>query len=267
MLSGALYRQSYTPTTGVGVGNYEDGSVAIVRNVFGRGQTLLIGTMPGYAYHVQRDEGTRRFFQALMAWSGRKPILETPLNQEIIARLWASDRDVFLWLVNQTRGRQRVPVRFDPDQIRVSRAHPVRGGEAAVRDNTSRQSARDGTRWSTHCMTQRNEGEIPAGPDQAIRRSPGQEVIPSGILIIGKSWTPVMRKTVFFLRHIEMKRPMRYNSITLRNRIRVKCAEPGTGYVRAGFSAIPPIPPGRPSVHGGADGDFPCSRTGSLIPR
>ena len=120
----------------MGVGNYEDGSVAIVRNVFGRGQTLLIGTMPGYAYHVQRDEGTRRFFQALMAWSGRKPILETPLNQEIIARLWASDRDVFLWLVNQTRGRQRVLVRFDPDQIRVSQAHPVRGGEAAVRDNT-----------------------------------------------------------------------------------------------------------------------------------
>ena len=136
VLAGALYRQSYTTTGGYAAGTFEDGSVAVVRNAFGKGHAMLIGTMPGYAYHVRPDEGTRRFFQALLPWCGRQQILETPFNQGIIARLWANEQDVFLWLINQGRGRQRVTVRFDPRQISVTEARPLRGAEAVVKNNT-----------------------------------------------------------------------------------------------------------------------------------
>ncbi len=135
VMNGALYRQSYTLTAGSAAGTYEDGSVAIVRNSFGKGRTLLIGTMPGYGYHVKPEEGTRRFFQSLLPVCGKKPVLEIPINQGIIPRLWANGEDVFLWLVNQGRGDQRVYVRFDGDRLRVTGAKAVRGEEAQVRDN------------------------------------------------------------------------------------------------------------------------------------
>jgi beta-galactosidase len=53
-LWGGIFLQAYTPTSGTAVGWYEDGQVAAVENRYGKGRTLLIGTMVG-AGHVAHD--------------------------------------------------------------------------------------------------------------------------------------------------------------------------------------------------------------------
>jgi beta-galactosidase len=101
-IRGAVYRQSYTPTSGKTIGKYEDDRIAIVDNSFGEGQTRLIGTFPGYAYNRTQDKETKQFFANLLKWSGKTQHIRSS-DSRIIARLQTNGDSIFLWIVNSAR--------------------------------------------------------------------------------------------------------------------------------------------------------------------
>jgi beta-galactosidase len=80
-------------------GSYPDGRVAAVDNVFGKGKTRLIGTVPSYAYHRNRDAATKVFYASLLDWAGVTQHVRCSESQ-MVARLHAGDGGVYLWAVN-----------------------------------------------------------------------------------------------------------------------------------------------------------------------
>jgi beta-galactosidase len=99
---GSLYLQSYQLTTGKPVAFFEDGKLAVVDNVFGKGKTRLVGSFPGYAYSKDPDEGTRQFFGGLVSWAGMKQHITTN-DERIVARLQTDNQDIYLWVSNVAR--------------------------------------------------------------------------------------------------------------------------------------------------------------------
>ena len=73
---GGLYLQSYAPITGKAVGWYDDGRVAAVENSYGKGKTLLIGTMPGRGYTVHDGDRCGELYRKLFAFGGGTPLIE-----------------------------------------------------------------------------------------------------------------------------------------------------------------------------------------------
>jgi beta-galactosidase len=130
---GGIYLQSYEPTTGRAVGWYDDGRIAAVKNSFGEGKTLLIGTMPGRGYTVHSGEGCAEFFRTIFALCGRDQFVKTS-DDRIRARIHDGDGGTYLWIAN--------PKRFDiPVLVTVSDRWHVRsirtlwGAEAEKKGN------------------------------------------------------------------------------------------------------------------------------------
>ena len=99
---GGVYLQSYRTTTGRVAGRFEDGRIAVVDNVFGKGRTRLVGTFPGYGYAENPDDDTKRFFADLLPWAGETQHV-TSSDSRIIVRVQANPRSTYLWAVNSQR--------------------------------------------------------------------------------------------------------------------------------------------------------------------
>ena len=84
VLRGVRYWETYEPTMRMGgmrgmstslaslasgevLGRHQDGSAGIVRNHYGKGTALIIGSLVGGAYHQSRDLNLRRFLSAYVA--------------------------------------------------------------------------------------------------------------------------------------------------------------------------------------------------------
>lgn len=134
-VKGGIYRQVYKPTTGEVWGTCDDG-VAIVKNAYGKGYGMVIGTMPGYAYRTAPDEQTRRFYASLLEEAGKKPLLSVPNNTGIIARICADKEITVLWVVNTTGMAQRVRVYMDKETFCFNEAQPYRGKVCSVYGNS-----------------------------------------------------------------------------------------------------------------------------------
>ena len=134
-VGGGVFRQSYQAEGGVIAGIYADGDGAVVEHDFGKGRVRLIGTMPGYSYHIAPDEQTRRFFASHLAFADVEPYVSTPLNTGIVVRVWADESRVFAWIVNTTEGDQVARVEFDPSAFEFDGVRVLRGGAAKVRGN------------------------------------------------------------------------------------------------------------------------------------
>jgi beta-galactosidase len=106
---GGLFLQAYTPTSGTPVGWYEDGQVAAVENQFGRGRTLLIGSMPGAGHFAHPGDGATpplaaAFFAGLLrCGSQAQPQHVVCSDRRVKARLHAGEGGVYLWVANPTR--------------------------------------------------------------------------------------------------------------------------------------------------------------------
>lgn len=102
---GGVLLQAYTPTTGSAVGHYADGRIAAVENMFGKGRTLILGTMPGAGFFTHTDDApTAVFFASLLP----EPQHVTSTDERIKARLHAGSGGLYLWVANPTR--QDIPV-------------------------------------------------------------------------------------------------------------------------------------------------------------
>jgi beta-galactosidase len=114
-LWGGVYLQAYEPTTGTPVGWYEDGQVAAVENRYGKGRTLLVGTMAGAGHFAHPgDQDTpplsAPFFASLLAFDAPQAQHVTCSDPRVKARLHAGEGGVYLWVANPTR--QPVTVRL-----------------------------------------------------------------------------------------------------------------------------------------------------------
>ena len=130
---GGLYLQSYEPTSGEAVGWYKDGRVAAVRNTFGKGRTLLVGTMPGRGYTAHDGEGCGAFFRRVFEFSGKQQLVERT-DARIRVRVHDGAGGTYLWVANPKR--QDIPVRITVNGWRFSRTSTLRGADGRVSGNT-----------------------------------------------------------------------------------------------------------------------------------
>lgn len=107
-----VYRQAYALTGGRAEGFYENGEIAAVSNQYGKGRSLLIGSMPGYGYQHHAEEGARRWFASLLRTAGVTPEAETPYNRDVTVRLWKNGDVTYAWIFNFAETGQEVEVRF-----------------------------------------------------------------------------------------------------------------------------------------------------------
>ncbi len=134
IINGSLIRQSYKPTTGTVLGRFTDGTAAVIGNAYGKGKALVIGTMPGFAYLRNKDGESRKWFVNLMEFAGKEPHLSVPYNTGVIARVNASEKGVFLWVLNVSSCDQRIKVYLNDDEFAVKGAISMLGEDPGVID-------------------------------------------------------------------------------------------------------------------------------------
>jgi beta-galactosidase len=127
-LPGGVFRQSYIPTGGKKAGHYDDGQCAVVENTYGAGKTRLIGSMAGYGYKRDPKDEYRRYFAGALVFAGVLPVVSTPYNTGLVARIWTVGSDVFLWCINTRPDAQHVLAAPDPERFDFKTVEPLRGG-------------------------------------------------------------------------------------------------------------------------------------------
>ncbi|MCC7368306.1 MAG: beta-galactosidase [Chloroflexi bacterium] len=128
-ISGGVFLQAYTPSSGVAVGHYEDGQVAAVEHTFGNGKTLLLGTMAGAGFFAHADDaGSARFFAGLLG--GQQAV--TSSDARIKARLHAGSGGLYLWVANPTREPVSVSLSIRDSVGEFASARTLWGAAAAV---------------------------------------------------------------------------------------------------------------------------------------
>jgi beta-galactosidase len=100
-IHGGIYTQTYKTTTGRIVGWFKDGREMAVENAFGKGKTLLVGTIPGAGYYKHQSEATRAFFLDLLSWAGRQQLVTTG-SPTLMGRLHSGAGGTTLWLINNS---------------------------------------------------------------------------------------------------------------------------------------------------------------------
>jgi beta-galactosidase len=108
-LAASLYRQVYAIEGGAPMGTHEDGRIAMVSNAYGRGQTLLVGGMAGFAYQRQPEEASRLWFRSLLPWAGLAPRVKRATDGFQV-RLWEGGDHRYLWILNPSRESREVEV-------------------------------------------------------------------------------------------------------------------------------------------------------------
>jgi beta-galactosidase len=136
---GGIFLQAYEPTTGMPSGWYEDGQVAAVDNIYGKGRTRLIGTMTGFG-HGSHDNGplpalSTPFFARLLAWAGQGQHAQSS-DPRIKARLHNGDGGVYLWVANPTRQPVPVQISLGSQWGPFEQAISLWGGEASCNGRT-----------------------------------------------------------------------------------------------------------------------------------
>jgi beta-galactosidase len=132
---GGIFLQAYEPTTGTATGWYEDGRVAAVENCFGRGRTMLVGTMAGAGYAAHPEDRSPAFFAGVLAWAGKAQHVVSS-DARIKARLHNGSGGTSLWVANPVR--KPLPVRLTLSQKwgPFTSCHSLWGAEATLDGRT-----------------------------------------------------------------------------------------------------------------------------------
>jgi beta-galactosidase len=132
---GGIFMQAYEPAHGTPVGWYEDGQVAAVENRFGRGRTLLIGTMTGAGHFAHPGSGANLgpgtpFFANLLSFGGQAQHVRSS-DARIKARLHSGSGGTYLWAANPTREALPVRLELGPQWGPFSAARTLWGAQAS----------------------------------------------------------------------------------------------------------------------------------------
>ena len=110
-----VYRQAYELTGGRAEGYYRNGETAAVSHAYGKGRTLIVGSMTGYGYQHHADEVSRRWFASLVRFAKKVPTASLPYNKDVTIRLWEHEEKRYAWILNFADMEQTVEVQFaDP---------------------------------------------------------------------------------------------------------------------------------------------------------
>ena len=103
--------QVYEPTSGDVCGRFGDERAAVVRNTWGKGMTLLIGSHPAEAYMRAPTDSSRRFFKRAIEELGIKQRLLVD-DLSVKARVQKDERSgkTFLWVLNSAETQKHVRV-------------------------------------------------------------------------------------------------------------------------------------------------------------
>jgi len=104
---GAEYLQSYRLNGGVAFCHDDSGRIIGVRNQYGKGETILLGTCPSKGYHDHHGESPAALIPVLARTLGMEPHVEQDNNQVRI-RLHKLDDALFIWIINPSTVRQEV---------------------------------------------------------------------------------------------------------------------------------------------------------------
>jgi beta-galactosidase len=136
---GGVFMQAYAPTAGQAVDWYEDGRVAAVTHDYGKGRTLLLGTMAGYGYeaHVHKtdEKGASGFWRWLLAWARVAQHVRSS-DPRVVARLHAGDGGTYLWVANPERLVLPVTLTLGEAWGPFDRCRTLWGAEAQVEGRT-----------------------------------------------------------------------------------------------------------------------------------
>jgi beta-galactosidase len=132
---GGLFLQAYEPTGASPRGSYDDGRIAAASNVFGKGRTLLIGSMCGAGYAGHPDNRSPALFAEILRFADKEQHVQCD-EARVKARLHNGAGGVYLWVANPTR--QPLPARltFGSRHGPFSSARPLRGPEAEIDGRT-----------------------------------------------------------------------------------------------------------------------------------
>ena len=83
---------------------------AAVENTFGKGKTLLVGTMIGAGVAAHPQDESPNFFRRVLALGGKQQHVISS-DRRIKARLHDGEGGTYLWVANPTR--QAIPVRLE----------------------------------------------------------------------------------------------------------------------------------------------------------
>jgi len=131
---GGLFLQIYEPTTGNVVGYYEDGRVAAVDNIFGKGKTRLIGTMIGAGYHSHPKDRDTKFFADLLDFAGKQQYVKCS-DSRVKARLHDGAGGTYLWVANPDRNPIPVELRLGDMWEPFSSCYSLWGSKTEVNGN------------------------------------------------------------------------------------------------------------------------------------
>ena len=113
VLRGVRYWETYEPTTGEVIGHHRDGSAGIIRNHYGKGTALIIGTLVGGEYHTSRDRNLRQFLSATI--SSEVAVENVTAQASFAARLVHCREKDILFLLNCGQSPEAPVVRLEKE--------------------------------------------------------------------------------------------------------------------------------------------------------
>ena len=112
-IPGGYFRQSYEAAGADVLGEYPDGEAAVLRNKYGEGETLLIGTFPSAGYQRTSSQLCRLLLNKLVALAGAAPPSILSGSDKVNYRLCEDGPDKYVWLINHGNGGARVNFRTE----------------------------------------------------------------------------------------------------------------------------------------------------------
>lgn len=128
---GGTFLQSYKTTTGTAVGWYKDGRIAAVENIYGKGKTLLIGTMIGGGYYTHDGSSGSELYKKLMEFAGKPQMIKVSDNR-IRVRIHSGDGGDYLWIANAKKCCD-IPVIIELEGKKIKSVSSKRGNVGEVK--------------------------------------------------------------------------------------------------------------------------------------
>lgn len=109
----SIYQQKLIPSGGKVTATFDDGSPAVIDNVYGKGRTRLVGTFPGISCWSEKQSAAADFVRDGLRYAGVEQLVQVS-DPSVKARLRISSDQTFLWVLNSGDVDKNVEIRVSP---------------------------------------------------------------------------------------------------------------------------------------------------------
>lgn len=114
-IPGYFFMEELIPLRGKVLARFQDGKAAIVKNRYGKGQAILIGTLLGYPYGRMVAPETGKLIAGLVHMGGAVPYMESGDPNVRVDLLKSDDGQYLLVLVKEDEKGSEVEITFRAD--------------------------------------------------------------------------------------------------------------------------------------------------------